>query len=85
MIKHTSIHPGEILRDELMAKLIRQIDFAATIGVPSPVLNDLLNGKRNITPEIAVLLETALGIDAGTWLRLQSERDIEVARTKAPK
>lgn len=82
--KQTSIHPGEILRDELLAKQIKQIDFAATIGVPSPVLNDLLNGKRNFTPEIAVLLETALGIDAGTWLRLQAERDIEVARTKAP-
>ena len=82
--KHTSVSPGKILRDELLAKQIRQIDFAATIGVPSPVLNDLLKGKRNITPDIAILLETALGIDAGTWLHLQSERDIEVARKKAP-
>ena len=77
-------HPGILLRDELIAKRIKQIDFAATIGMPGPVLNDILNGKRNITPDIAVLLETAIGIDASTWLRLQSEKDIEVSRQKEP-
>lgn len=80
--KDTSVHPGMLLRDELIAKKIKQIDFAATIGMPSPVLNDLLNGKRNITPDIAILLEAAIGIDASTWLRLQSERDIALSRTK---
>jgi len=77
-----AIHPGILLRDELIAKRIKQIDFAATIGMPSPVLNDLLNGKRSITPDIAVILETAIGIDASTWLRLQSEKDIEISRQK---
>lgn len=77
-------HPGMLLRDELIAKRIKQIDFAATIGMPGSVLNDILNGKRSITPDIAVLLETAIGIDAGTWLRLQSEKDIQDSRQKMP-
>lgn len=80
--KDTIIHPGMLLRDELIAKRIKQIDFAATIGMPSPVLNDILNGKRSVTPDIAVLLEAALGIDASTWLRLQAEKDIEISRSK---
>ncbi len=82
--QNSSLNPGELLREELKAKKIKQIDFAATIGMPSSVLNDIVNGKRNITPDIAVLLETAVGIDASTWLKIQAERDIEIARAKAP-
>lgn len=78
----TTIHPGEILREELDEKGVKQKEFAATIGMPAPVLNDLINGKRSITPDIAILLEAALGKDAASWLRLQAERDLEVARKK---
>lgn len=78
----TTVHPGEILREELDARGVKQKDFAATIGMPAPVLNDLVNGKRSVTPDIAILLEAALGKDAASWLRLQAERDLEVARMK---
>lgn len=77
-----TVHPGEILREELDARGVKQKEFAATIGMPAPVLNDLVNGKRNVTPDIAILLEAALGKDAASWLRLQAERDLEVARKK---
>lgn len=79
---YTTVHPGEILREELESRGVKQKEFAATIGMPAPVLNDLVNGKRNFTPDIAILLEAALGKDAASWLRLQAERDLEVARTK---
>ena len=77
-----TVHPGEILREELDARGVKQKEFAATIGMPAPVLNDLVNGKRSVTPDIAILLEAALGKDAASWLRLQAERDLEVARKK---
>ena len=81
--KYTTVHPGEILRAELDAREIRQKNFAATLGMPASVLNHIIQGKRSVTPDIAILLETTLGIEASHWLRLQAERDIEVAKAKA--
>lgn len=80
--QYVTIHPGEVLRIELDSKGISQKEFAATLAMPAPVLNDILKGKRNITPDIAVLLESILSHDASYWLRLQAERDIEVAKKK---
>lgn len=78
----TTVHPGEILSDELDMRGIKQKDFASTIGMPASVLNNIIKGKRSVTPDIAILLEAALGKDAISWLRLQAERDLEVARGK---
>lgn len=78
----TTIHPGDVLREELDARGIKQKDFASTISMPASVLNDIVKGKRSVTPDIAILLEAALGKDASSWLRLQAERDLEVARKK---
>ena len=80
--QYVTIHPGEVLRIELDSKGISQKEFAATLAMPAPVLNDILKGKRNITPDIAVLLESIFSHDASYWLRLQAERDIEVAKKK---
>ena len=77
-----TIHPGEVLRNELEMRGIKQKDFATTVGMPASVLNDIVQGKRSITPEIAILLEAALGKNASSWLTLQAERDLEVARHK---
>ena len=85
MAKHvtfSTIHPGEVLKNELETRGVRQKDFASTIGMPASVLNDIVNSKRSVTPDIALLLEAALGKDASSWLRLQAERDLEVARMK---
>ena len=81
-IAYSTIHPGEVLERELKERGISQKDFASTIGMPSTVLNALINRKRNITPDIAVLLEAALDKDAAFWLALQAQRDIEEARMK---
>lgn len=70
------------MRDELEARGVKQKDFASTIGMPAPVLNDIINGKRGVTPDIAILLEAALGKDAASWLHLQAERDLEISRKK---
>ena len=79
---YSTIHPGEVLERELKERGIAQKEFAATVGMPSSVLNALVNGKRSVTPDIAVLLEAALGRDAAFWLYLQAQRDIEEAKRK---
>lgn len=65
-------HPGTILKDELAARSIKQKDFARQIGMPAPNLNEIINGKRNVTETIAARLELALGISMQTWLNLQT-------------
>ena len=80
--EYITIHPGEVLHNELESRGINQKDFAVTVCMPASVLNDIIKGKRNITPDIAILFEAALGIDASSWLRLQAERDLEVAKKK---
>lgn len=82
LVPFSTIHPGEILEQELRERGLAHKEFASTVGMPSTVLSAIINGKRNITPDIAVLLEAALGKDASFWLNLQAERDIEEAKRK---
>lgn len=73
-------HPGEILKDELQARGISQKKFAVTIGVPYTALNEILNGKRPVSVEMAMKIEAATGIDAHFWIDTQSDYNYHVAR-----
>lgn len=64
--------PGRILRDELDAREITQEDFATAIDKSRQFVNGLIGGSRRLTFEVAILLETALGIDSDFWLRAES-------------
>ena len=75
------IHPGEMIKDEIEYRGISQKALAAEIGIPASVLNEVLNGKRAVTTEYALLLEAALGIEADLWLRLQSEYNKQVVKS----
>lgn len=79
---YSTIHPGEVLDLTLKERGIAQKEFASTIGMPASVLNAIINKKRSVTPDIAVLLEAALGKEATFWLALQAQRDIEEAKMK---
>lgn len=83
MINYKTIHPGIILKRELIKMGLSQKEFASLIGMPPPVLNDIINQRRNITPDIAVLLEKVLFKDSYYWLSLQNDRDIEIAKNKS--
>lgn len=74
-----TIHPGEILRDELQARHITQKKFAVIINVSYTMLNEIINGKRPISANIALMLEAALGIKAYIWVNLQSEYNLQTA------
>lgn len=81
MMSSMLIHPGEMLKDEIEARGITQKDLSKRMGVSYTVFNEILNGKRPITTEYALLLEAALGIDAGVWLRLQADYNMQKAKS----
>lgn len=75
------IHPGEMLRDEIEYRGISQKALASEIGIPASILNEVLNGKRAVNTEYALLLEAALGIEADLWLRLQADYNKQMAKS----
>lgn len=80
---HTlSPHPGVILKGELEEHRLSQRELASAIGKSAPMINGILNGSKDITVEMAILLEAALpgGLKAVDWLRLQNEHDVEARR-----
>jgi addiction module HigA family antidote len=74
------IHPGEILKDEIEYRGISQRKLASQMGVSYSVLNEILNCKRPVNTEYAILLEAALGVEADTLIRMQSSYNMQVAR-----
>ena len=67
-----AIHPGEILREELQERGIKQKDFAQAIGVQATHLNEFIKGKRNLNEDLAMKLESQLGIPYKTWMNLHN-------------
>ncbi len=66
------IHPGEMIKDELEARGMTQKDLANKLGISYTVFNEVLNGKRPVSTELALMLEALWGIDAHIWLKLQA-------------
>lgn len=76
-------HPGVLIKDELVATPgLNQKQLAILLDVKPSFLNEIIKGKRPITPDIAVSLEAALGISATYWIRFQSQYEIDQARVK---
>jgi antitoxin HigA-1 len=74
-------HPGEVLYDNfLVAKKISQVELARKINVSIQRINTLINGKRDMSPETAILLSRALGTTPEFWMNLQTTRDLAVAQ-----
>ncbi len=67
-----AIHPGEILREELQERGIKQKDFAQQISVQPTHLNAFIKGKRNLNEDLAMKLEQHLGIPFKVWMNLQN-------------
>lgn len=77
-----SVHPGEILREELQARGLTQLACAALIGRSAEVVNMIIRGKKRITADTALDLEHGLGISAEFWVRCQADHDLVVARSR---
>ena len=77
-------HPGLSVKHDCLEPLGLSVTKAAQIlGVTRQALNDLVNCRRGISPEMALRLEMAFGGGAETWLRLQVAYDPPQARQKA--
>lgn len=76
-------HPGELVKDELECRGIKQKDFAQKFGLSYSALNEVLNAKRSVTTEFALFLEAALGINADLLVRMQTDYNIQVARNNS--
>ena len=76
-------HPGLSVRHDCIEPLDLSITEAADIlGVTRQTLNNLVNGKSGISPEMAIRLDKAFGGGAETWLRLQMAYDLAEARQR---
>jgi addiction module HigA family antidote len=70
-------HPGEMLLEEFLKPMaITQSDFAARLGVSFPRLNEIVRGRRGVTPDTALRLGRVLGMSAEFWLGLQLDWDL---------
>lgn len=76
-----AIHPGEYLSEILEELHISQTEFARTIGVSPMRISHVVNSKRPVTAELALLLGKSLGQSAEYWLNLQSIYDLKSAES----
>jgi addiction module HigA family antidote len=73
-------HPGKILKNEIEYRGISQLQLAKQMSVPYTALNDILNQRRPITANTAMLFEAALGISAEMIMRIQLKYNMHIAR-----
>jgi len=74
-------HPGVVLSEEFLSPLgVSQVALAAHLGIPVQRINELVRGKRGITPETAWLLSQALDTTPEFWVSLQTAYDLARAR-----
>ena len=77
------VHPGEVLLEEfIIPKKLSQVDLARKIKVPIQRINTLINGKRDMTPETAILLSRFFKTSPEFWMNLQTQRDLALAQRK---
>lgn len=74
-------HPGEILLEEFLKPLgMSQVELARNMGVPIQRVNTLINGKRDMTAETAILVSRALKTSSEFWMSLQVAYDLYEAQ-----
>jgi addiction module HigA family antidote len=78
------IHPGEVLREDVLIPSQLSVSRAAEIlGVGRPALSAVLNGRASLSPEMAIRVEKAFGVSMDLLLKMQLQFDIARARKAA--
>ncbi len=78
------MHPGVVLNEVYLKEMgLNQSQLAAKCKCSPRKINEIVNGKRAVSPEFALILENVLGTTAEMWVRIQAEYDLWVARKKA--
>lgn len=74
-------HPGEVLLEEFLQPMeLSQVELAHRMGVPVQRVNTLVNGKRDVTAETAILLSRVLKSTPEFWMNLQGVYDLYEAQ-----
>ena len=80
------VHPGRIVRHDCLEPLGLSVTAGAKVlGVTRQALNNIVNGKSGISPEMAIRLTKAFGSTEETWLRMQLAYDLAAARRNESK
>jgi len=78
------MHPGRVLAEVYMPEMgLNQTELAHLCECSPRKINEIVNGKRGVSPEFAMVLEDVLGTTAEMWVRMQAEHDLWVARQRA--
>lgn len=77
---HQALHPGLIIKDELVARKLKQADLAAETGIQVTQLNEIIKAKRPVSAEQALLLGAALGMPAIEFTTAQANYDLHCAQ-----
>ena len=72
-----AVHPGMMIKPELEERGISQKDLARMVGVQPSHLSEVLNGKRTLTTELAMKIESAIGLPAKILLSAQTQYELE--------
>jgi len=78
--KVKAFHPGIFLQEEIEERELLKKTIAQQLEILPTNLSEILRGKRNISPRLAVRLEKLLNISAEYWLNLQMVWDLQKAR-----
>ncbi len=77
-------HPGEFIRDEILGELGLSVSEAADVlGVRRATVSDLVNANAALSPEMALRVEKAFGVDMEMLLRMQAWHDAAAMRRRA--
>jgi addiction module HigA family antidote len=77
---YTPTHPGEVLKDEIEYRGVSQTCLAKQMGMSYKALNDILNERRPLTTQTAMMFEAALGVPADSLMRLQLKYNLQAAQ-----
>lgn len=77
------IHPGEILLEEFLKPMeLSQYRLAKDISVPARRINEIVHGKRGISPDTALRLSRYFGMSERFWMNLQTRYDLEMEKDR---
>lgn len=85
MIKNPKpLHPGQVLFEIYMKEMgLNQSQLAEKCKCSPRKINEIVNGKRAISPDFALVLEKVIGTTPEMWVRMQAEYDLFIARKRA--
>ena len=85
-LKRPPTHPGEILKEEFLTPLgITQTELAKALKTSFRTINEILNEKRSVRPDMALRLSRYFGTSPDIWIGLQTDYDLYWAMLRAKK